>query len=116
MQSFDMSYQRLTAVPPSLCSILSAHSTSSSSNNSADVLRRRAGLFSAHMRSESVPLHSQVILRRQVLPGLLKSQAAQSSSVTMADGCSLQAHSQVPINSTIALLHLELYSRIMEVG
>lgn len=28
--------------------------------------------------------------RRQVLPGRLKSQAAQSSSVTIADGCSLR--------------------------
>ena len=30
--------------------------------------------------------------RRQVLPGRLKSQAAQSSSVTIADGCSLRGH------------------------
>ena len=35
---------------------------------------------------QRAPRHSQVILRRHVLPGLLKSQAAQSSSVTMAEG------------------------------
>ena len=33
--------------------------------------------------------------RRQVLPGRLKSHAAQCSSVTTADGCSLHACSRV---------------------
>ena len=35
----------------------------------------------------SIPCPTQSILRRQFLPGRLKSHAAQSSSVTMADGC-----------------------------
>lgn len=33
------------------------------------------------------PLHCQVILLWQVAPGLLKSQAAQVASSTIADGC-----------------------------
>lgn len=50
---------------------------------------------------ESAPRHSQVILRRQVLPGLLKSQAAQSSSVATADGCSLHTDSHPDHTLTI---------------
>lgn len=40
-----------------------------------------------HSDSLISPLHCQVILLWQAAPGLLKSQAAQVASSTMADGC-----------------------------
>ena len=44
--------------------------------------------YSEDVAAECSPLHSHSISLRQVLPGLLKSQDAHTSSVTIAEGCS----------------------------
>jgi len=71
-------------VPPETICPLAAETENVSASSCAFSAR-----YSAVVAAYVSPRHTHSIGRRHVFPGRLKSHAAQSSSVTIAEGCSL---------------------------